>query len=590
MARMSNKKVHCLLLVLVGVILLAVTSAYGEKIPMVNFFWNGSNYGANIYLYDTASKTMGTVKENNINATFPHLNGSQTMLVYTELISEDPDVYKICVYDVSLKTTTCFDTPTVEEGFAFDNNGKILFVDNSTGVLKKMNPDGTGITTVATPVSPYRFSLFYLSPDRGKIIAVEMRRPGDYHTTNYERLLLMNADGTNPSTIRGEHLGIYNFVAWKSDSSEVFLYYHVFDVVGGVYQGKTPEYALLDIPGGTETDLSSSDVWKEENPCVFTKSGNLLSLAYHELYNGQTGELIAIRSDVPSIMEAMIGWDNNGEIYFADLDGTNFRRFVEFVKGDFNGDGKPDLFWQNQATGDIVFWQMDGTTLMNQISIGNVPDTNWKIVDYADFNGDGKQDILWQNQATGDVCIWLMDGMTVTGAIAGGGVSDPYWRIVSAVDYSGDGKPDYLWQHQQRGDLYTWFIDWNEWWGSVVVTGGTSSGGVSDTDWKIIGTGDFNNDSNPDYLWQHQVRGDIYIWFTDGFHPTGASHYIEARTDTDWKIVAIADFNSDGKPDILWRHQVNGQNEVWFMNGVTQTGSAFLQTVSDTNWRIAGPK
>ena len=233
---------------------------------------------------------------------------------------------------------------------------------------------------------------------------------------------------------------------------------------------------------------------------------------------------------------------------------------------------------------------MDGTTLMYQFLIGNVPDTNWRIVDYADFNQDGKPDILWQHQATGSVCIWLMDGTTLIGVIPGGGVGDPDWWITSAVDYSGDGKPDYLWQHQQRGDLYTWFIDWNEWWGSIVVTGGTPSGGVSDTDWKIIGTGDFNSDGNSDYLWQHQARGDIYIWFTDGYHPTSASYYIPARDDINWKVVAIADFNGDGNSDLLWRHQVNGQNEVWFMDGVTQTGSASIQTVADTNWRIAGPK
>ncbi len=281
-------------------------------------------------------------------------------------------------------------------------------------------------------------------------------------------------------------------------------------------------------------------------------------------------------------------YPTTSEAYDTSSEGYNYKVFVS--KLELNLFGVFYTLWQNQSTGDIVFWQMDGTTVLSQSLIGNVPDTNWKIVDYADFNQDGKSDILWQNQATGDVCIWLMDGTTLIGVIPGGGVSDPYWRITSAVDYSGDGKPDYLWQHQQRGDLYTWFIDWNEWWGSIVVTGGTPSGGVSDTDWKIIGTGDFNSDGNSDYLWQHQARGDIYIWFTNGYVPTSESHYIPARDDINWKIVAIADFNNDGKPDILWRHQVNGQNEVWFMDGVTYSGSASIQTVSDTNWRIGGPK
>ncbi len=141
--------------------------------------------------------------------------------------------------------------------------------------------------------------------------------------------------------------------------------------------------------------------------------------------------------------------------YFPFLTSSDLDAPSQFpTEGDFNGDGRPDILWQNQSTGDIVFWQMDGTTVLSQSLIGNVPDTNWKIVDYADFNQDGKSDILWQNQATGDVCIWLMDGTTLIGVIPGGGVSDPYWRIASAVDYSGDGKPDYLWQHQQR-EIYT---------------------------------------------------------------------------------------------------------------------------------------
>jgi hypothetical protein len=252
----------------------------------------------------------------------------------------------------------------------------------------------------------------------------------------------------------------------------------------------------------------------------------------------------------------------------------------------YSTEPKQVIIWQNQSSGDIVFWHMDGTTLLSQSLIGNVPDTNWKIVDYADFNEDGNPDLLWQNQATGDVCIWLMDGTAVIGAIAAGGVGDPYWRIVSAADFNGDGNPDYLWQHQQRGDLYTWFIDWYTWWGSVIVTGGAPSGGVSDPDWKIVGVADFNGDGNSDYLWQHQLRSDIYVWFMDGTNPV-SGYEILWYGDRDWKIVDAADFNNDGKPDILWRHPVSGQNLVWFMDGINISGYAFLDTITDTNWIIA---
>jgi hypothetical protein len=41
---------------------------------------------------------------------------------------------------------------------------------------------------------------------------------------------------------------------------------------------------------------------------------------------------------------------------------------------------------------------------------------------------------------------------------------------------------------------------------------------------------------------------------------------------TNWTIVGLADFNSDGKSDILWR-DTSGNLAMWFMNG-TQIGSS----------------
>jgi len=240
----------------------------------------------------------------------------------------------VCLYNIASKTTNCLATPTVEQdSVAFNGKGEILFIDKSDDVLKRMNPDGTNITTIATHVSPYRFNVFWLSPDRQKIIAVEETHPPDYYnyyTTNYARLVLMNADGSGRTVIKEAVLGEWNMLSWKADSSKVFYYYQTFNVSNGVYQGKTPHYVMIDIPGGTATDLTASALGgKGENVCSFTKSGNLLSWMYHELYNGQTGALIAVRADAPSMTEARVGFDMGGETYFANLDGTNFRRFVE---------------------------------------------------------------------------------------------------------------------------------------------------------------------------------------------------------------------------------------------------------------------
>ncbi|HWT83646.1 MAG TPA: VCBS repeat-containing protein [Candidatus Methylomirabilis sp.] len=101
-----------------------------------------------------------------------------------------------------------------------------------------------------------------------------------------------------------------------------------------------------------------------------------------------------------------------------------------------NGAAKtdPDILWQNQATGAVRVWYMYGATKFGDVDIvQGAADLNWKVVGTADFNGDGHPDILWQNQATGAVRVWYMDGVTKFGDvdIVQGG-ADLNWKVVGS--------------------------------------------------------------------------------------------------------------------------------------------------------------
>ena len=65
--------------------------------------------------------------------------------------------------------------------------------------------------------------------------------------------------------------------------------------------------------------------------------------------------------------------------------------------GDFNGDGKSDLLWRNDA-GVTAIWDMNDGAILDGSSLGAVP-LNWHIAGTGDFNGDHKSDILWRNDA-----------------------------------------------------------------------------------------------------------------------------------------------------------------------------------------------
>lgn len=323
----------------------------GQMIPMYAFATQQYGAGPNIYLYDPLTSSIDTIKENYYESWWASVNSEQTKIVYTEETEVD-EPYSIRVYDIPSQTSSVIATLTADHAAYFDGDGKILFVDENEGVLKKMDSDGSNITEVATPAWPYNFDIFWISPDREKIVIAEERQEGDYHTTHYSRLVVMNTDGSGRTVIAPEILGGWNMLSWKPDSSGFFYFYHLFDVVGGIYQGKIYKYTAFNLDGSS-LELTASDLGSRvQNVCIYTKSHNLLSLRYHELYDGQTGTLIAQRSDVPILVslpsvplwtEAMFGFDGAGDIYFADLKGNNFRRFIENKSGDINNDGVPDI-------------------------------------------------------------------------------------------------------------------------------------------------------------------------------------------------------------------------------------------------------
>jgi len=56
---------------------------------------------------------------------------------------------------------------------------------------------------------------------------------------------------------------------------------------------------------------------------------------------------------------------------------------------------------------------MNGATMTSWQYLINGPIAGWTIVGTGDFNGDGKTDILWENPNAG-VTVWFMNGATMT--------------------------------------------------------------------------------------------------------------------------------------------------------------------------------
>ena len=97
-------------------------------------------------------------------------------------------------------------------------------------------------------------------------------------------------------------------------------------------------------------------------------------------------------------------------------------------------------------------------------------------------------------------------------------------------------------------------------------TGSADLSAVADLNWQIVGTGDFNRDGNVDILWRYNGPGGYnVIWYMNGTNWAGTVD-LSGVSDLNWQIVGTGDFNLDGDVDILWRYNgTGGYNHVWYM-------------------------
>ena len=251
--------------------------------------------------------------------------------------------------------------------------------------------------------------------------------------------------------------------------------------------------------------------------------------------------------------------------------------------GDFNADGHADLVWRNPSNGDVNIWLLNaaGTGLQSAVYIGAV-NTDYHIEAVGDFNGDGKDDIVWRGQTSGQVVVWLMNGATVQGVLSLGGVVNTY-KIEAMGDLNGDGKSDLVWRGQIDGAVIVWLTN-------AAGNGVASSTFVStvNTTYKIVSAVDMTGDGDADILWRGTVDGSVLVWTMSGATVTNVT--VLGNVATTSTIEAVADLNGDGRADLVWRGQSDGAVVIFIISPtLTIQSVTFVGNVS-TNYTIQGPK
>lgn len=255
---------------------------------------------------------------------------------------------------------------------------------------------------------------------------------------------------------------------------------------------------------------------------------------------------------------------------------------------DIDNNGQSDLLLRNTSTGKFITWLMKGATILKSQGLGQPISITWRVAGLGDINGDGRDDILLQH-TNGALSFLERAGTNLVngGMVDSGGAITASWKVVDVVDLNRDGISDLLARHSD-GTLAIWFRQ-----GATVATTTPTilTGPPPPLNWRIAGTGDFNGDGRPDILWQ-SPEGYLFVWFMDNTKYLRGEYLLNGATiGTSWKVVAIADFNYDGKPDLICESN-SGYVAVRYLDGTRGISRALLRGGVPVNsvWRIVGPK
>ena len=108
-----------------------------------------------------------------------------------------------------------------------------------------------------------------------------------------------------------------------------------------------------------------------------------------------------------------------------------------------------------------------------------------------------------------------------------------------------------------------------------------------DDRWRVVGTADFDGDGKTDLLLRDRVTGTLGIWYMDGLrHIRGVN--LPDHPEKPWRVAATGDFDGDGRADIVWFNPATGMISIWFFSGGNTRSVVTLRGAVDDPWFPVG--
>ncbi|MHB1956471.1 MAG: FG-GAP-like repeat-containing protein, partial [Sulfobacillus sp.] len=248
---------------------------------------------------------------------------------------------------------------------------------------------------------------------------------------------------------------------------------------------------------------------------------------------------------------------------------TNFLlpsgKFNDFVVGDFNGDGKPDVMvtmtsFSTNAGAIYLFLGNGDGTLQSPVSIDTPPQAY--SIAAGDFNGDGKLDFAVTNTSngsantTGAVLVYLNQG-SGTFAKPVSYAANMFPGPIVVADVNLDGKPDLVVASSDNATVTSTNPFGPHGTLNVLLGNGdgtfqtATNSPLNDPGYSNLAVADMNQDGVPDVIVGDNNPPFFYTQILygkgDGTFPTGNSLQMGLNSQS----VTAVDVNGDKRPDLL---------------------------------------
>jgi len=242
---------------------------------------------------------------------------------------------------------------------------------------------------------------------------------------------------------------------------------------------------------------------------------------------------------------------------------------------------------RNQSTGAWYLYHLNGARgyVSGSGQLGLSKNLDYQFKAAADFNDDGNTDVLVRNTSTGSWYLYQLNGARGLAAGTGsiGMTKSLNYEFMAVEDFNGDDNPDVLVRNNSTGSWYVYHLN-----GARRFAAG--SGGVGMTkslSYEFKAAADFNNDGKPDVLVRNTSTGTWYLYhLNDARGLAAGSGQVKISADTDYEFKVAQDFNGDGKVDVLVRNTSTGKWFLYHLNGVRgfAAGSGGVGMTSSGDW------